>query len=59
MNILLMYMAGGGISIFPIMMVGMMLLRPVKALWAINQTFKSIEGTHAVLQVSLIEYKNE
>ena len=56
MNLILMYMAGGSISIFPIMMVGMMLLRPVKALWAINQTFKSIEGKHAALQVSIFIY---
>lgn len=51
MNLFLMFMAGSSISIFPIMMVGMMLLRPIKALWATNTTFKSIEGTHAALQV--------
>ncbi|XP_037787896.1 ER membrane protein complex subunit 4-like isoform X1 [Penaeus monodon] len=50
MNLFLMFMAGSSISIFPIMMVGMMLLRPIKALWATNTTFKSIEGTHAALQ---------
>ena len=51
MNLFLMFMAGNSISIFPIMMVGMMLLRPIKALWATNQTFKTIEGTHAIMQV--------
>ncbi|MCL4127989.1 UNVERIFIED_CONTAM: hypothetical protein GTU68_013236 [Idotea baltica] len=50
MNLFLMYMAGNSISIFPIMMVGMMLIRPIKALWATNATFKQIEGTHAGLQ---------
>ncbi|KAK7073280.1 ER membrane protein complex subunit 4 [Halocaridina rubra] len=50
MNLFLMFMAGNSISIFPIMMVGMMLLRPIKALWATNATFKTIEGTHATLQ---------
>ncbi|CAH3153916.1 unnamed protein product [Porites lobata] len=46
MNLFIMYMAGNSISIFPIMMVGMMFLRPVKALLAIKSTFVSIEGEH-------------
>ncbi|XP_076041636.1 ER membrane protein complex subunit 4 isoform X2 [Oratosquilla oratoria] len=50
MNLFLMYMAGSSISIFPIMMVGMMLLRPIKALWATNATFKAIEGSQVLLQ---------
>lgn len=50
MNMFLLYMSGNSISIFPIMMVGMMLVRQVKALWATNATFSSIEGTHAILQ---------
>lgn len=51
MNLFLMFMAGNSISIFPIMMVGMMLLRPIKALWATTATFRTIEGGHAGLQV--------
>uniref|UniRef100_A0A1I7XFR7 ER membrane protein complex subunit 4 n=1 Tax=Heterorhabditis bacteriophora TaxID=37862 RepID=A0A1I7XFR7_HETBA len=31
------------VSIFPIMMVGMMLWRPAKALFAVNATFKPLE----------------
>ncbi|KAG0722054.1 ER membrane protein complex subunit 4 [Chionoecetes opilio] len=50
MNLFLMFMAGNSISIFPIMMVGMMLLRPIKALWATGATFRTIEGTHSGLQ---------
>lgn len=50
MNLFIMYMAGDSISIFPIMMIGMMLLRTVKALFSIQQTFKLIEGDHAILQ---------
>jgi len=46
MNLFIMYMAGNSISIFPIMMVGMMFLRPVKALLAIKSTFVSLEGEH-------------
>ncbi|XP_012278994.1 ER membrane protein complex subunit 4 [Orussus abietinus] len=45
MNLFIMYMAGNSISIFPIMMVGMLIIRPVKALFTLQQTFKVIEGT--------------
>ena len=51
MNLFVMYMAGNSISIFPIMMVGMMLIRSVKTLWTTNATFKSFEETSAGLQV--------
>lgn len=50
MNLFIMYMAGNSISIFPIMMVGMLFLRPVKALLTIQSTFKIIEGGQAILQ---------
>jgi len=40
MNLFIMYMAGNSISIIPIMMVSMLLVRPIKALMAV----KSIEG---------------
>ncbi|KAG0424248.1 hypothetical protein HPB47_000043, partial [Ixodes persulcatus] len=38
MNLFIMYMAGNSISIFPIMMVGMLFLRPVKALLTIQSS---------------------
>ena len=50
MNLFIMYMAGNSISIFPIMMIGMLFLRLVKALLTIQSTFKLIEGGQAVLQ---------
>jgi hypothetical protein len=50
MNLFIMYMAGNSISIFPIMMVGMLIVRPVKALFTMQKTFKMIEGSHAVGQ---------
>ncbi|XP_058805339.1 ER membrane protein complex subunit 4 [Phymastichus coffea] len=50
MNIFIMYMAGNSISIFPIMMVGMLIIRPVKALFTLQQTFKVVEGTNAYFQ---------
>ena len=43
MNLFIMYMAGNSISIFPIMMVGMMFLRPVKALLAVKSS-KNVLG---------------
>lgn len=43
MNLLIMYMAGNSISIFPIMMVGMSLMRPLKAIFTTAATFKSFE----------------
>lgn len=50
MNLFIMYMAGNSISIFPIMMIGMLFVRLVKALLTIQSTFKIIEGGQAVLQ---------
>lgn len=48
MNLLLMYMSGNSISIFPIMMVGMMFVRPIKAIVSTQATFKVIEGAQNV-----------
>lgn len=39
MSLFMMYMAGNSISIFPIMMVGMMLVRPLKALISLQAAF--------------------
>lgn len=38
MNLFIMYMAGNSISIFPIMMVCMLIIRPVKALFTLQQS---------------------
>lgn len=38
MNLFMMYMVGSSISIFPIMMVGMMFVRPIRALFSMNQS---------------------
>ncbi|XP_072936812.1 ER membrane protein complex subunit 4 [Epargyreus clarus] len=50
MNLFIMYMAGNSISIFPIMMVGMLIVRPVKALFSTQSTFKIVGGTQAAVQ---------
>ena len=38
MNMFIMWMAGSSISIFPIMMVGMMFFRPIQAILAIQNS---------------------
>ena len=52
MNLFIMYMSGNTISIFPIMMVIMMIVRPVKTLFSVKQTFKSLDvgaaGTNTI-----------
>lgn len=50
MNLFIMYMAGNSISIFPIMMVGMLFMRPIQALFALNSTFKMVENSNAIGQ---------
>lgn len=50
MNMFLMYMAGNSVSIFPIMMVGMLFMRPIKALLTLSATFKVIEGDQSLFQ---------
>ncbi|KAH9499090.1 ER membrane protein complex subunit 4 [Bulinus truncatus] len=50
MNMFIMWMAGSSISIFPIMMVGMMFFRPIQAMLSIQNTFKTIEGDQAAFQ---------
>lgn len=50
MNMFIMWMAGSSISIFPIMMVGMMFFRPIQALMSAQNTFKNIEGDQAAFQ---------
>ena len=47
MNLFIMYMSGNAISIFPIMMVIMMAVRPVKTLFSINSTFKSFDANES------------
>lgn len=50
MNLFIMYMAGNSISIFPIMMVGMLFMRPIQAFFTINSTFKMVENSSAIGQ---------
>ncbi|XP_046842391.1 ER membrane protein complex subunit 4-like isoform X2 [Xenia sp. Carnegie-2017] len=49
MTLFIMYMAGNTISLFPIMMVGMMFLKPVKALISISSAFVTLEGDQSFL----------
>lgn len=54
MNLLIMYMSGNSISIFPIMMVAMMLIRPLKAALSTQATFKSVEAAGNVTGQKII-----
>uniref|UniRef100_A0A914Z043 ER membrane protein complex subunit 4 n=1 Tax=Panagrolaimus superbus TaxID=310955 RepID=A0A914Z043_9BILA len=54
MNMFMMYMAGNTISIFPIMMVAMMVWRPIQALMGVGNVFKPIGEEYTG---SLIVYK--
>nr|CAI5833356.1 unnamed protein product [Callosobruchus analis] len=51
MNLFIMYMAGNSISIFPIMMVGMLFMKPLQAIWSAKTTFKMMETSNAILQM--------
>ncbi|XP_065575802.1 ER membrane protein complex subunit 4-like [Artemia franciscana] len=48
MNLFIMYMAGSSISIFPIMMVGMMLVRPLRAILSLNSSFSALESAQSI-----------
>lgn len=46
MNLFIMYMSGNTISIFPIMMVIMMAVRPFKTLFTVGATFKALDASN-------------
>ncbi|KAF8564639.1 hypothetical protein P879_06394 [Paragonimus westermani] len=50
MNLFIMWISGNSISIFPLMSVIMLFLRPIQALFSIQSTFSMIEGSQAPLQ---------
>lgn len=58
MNLFISYMAGNSISIFPIMMVGMLLMRPIQAIWGTKSTFKMMETSSAILQMIVYVFGN-
>ncbi|XP_033117205.1 ER membrane protein complex subunit 4-like isoform X1 [Anneissia japonica] len=49
MNLFIMYMSGNSISIFPIMMVGMMVWRPIQAIMQHKKTFKMLDGSNQAI----------
>ena len=50
MTLLVMFMAGNQIGVFPIMMIGMMAYRPLQALWSSKDVFQQLKGDQAALQ---------
>jgi len=57
MNLFIMYMSGSSISIFPIMMVVMMMFRPLKTLFSVKQAFKGFETGANGLGVNILGQK--
>jgi len=57
MNLFIMYMSGNSISIFPIMMVVMMMVRPLKTLFSVKTTFKGFEVGANGVGVNIIGQK--
>lgn len=59
MNLFIMYMAGNSISIFPIMMVGMLFLGPIKAIFNFNKSKFSLSTLTRLRQciVLIIAFK--
>merc|ERR1712080_438487 len=57
MNLFIMYMSGNTISIFPIMMVVMMMFRPFKTLFSVKQAFKGFETGANGLGVNILGQK--
>ncbi|CAH8631696.1 unnamed protein product [Heterobilharzia americana] len=50
MNLFIMWISGSSISIFPLMSVIMLFLRPLQALFSAQNTFNLIEGSQATIQ---------
>jgi hypothetical protein len=51
MNVMISWMAGNSIALFPIMFVGMLLFRPFQSMFTISKAFEAIEsGQYSLLQ---------
>ena len=51
MNVMISWMAGNSIALFPIMFVGMLLFRPLQSMFTISKAFEAIEpGQYSVIQ---------
>jgi hypothetical protein len=50
MNVLISWMAGNSIALFPIMFVGMLLFRPIQSIFTLSKAFEAIEGENSILQ---------
>ena len=50
MNVLISWMAGNTIALFPIMFVGMLLFRPLQSIFTLSKAFEAIDGDNSFLQ---------
>ena len=58
MNLFVLWMAGNSVSIFPIMMVGMMFFRPVQTLLSYRDVFQKLQGDQAIFQKAIFVLAN-
>jgi hypothetical protein len=58
MNLFIMWMAGNTVSLFPMMMVGMMFFRPVQTLIGYKEAFKTLVGDQAIFQKAVFIFGN-
>ncbi len=51
MNVMISWMAGNSIALFPIMFVGMLLFRPLQSMFTLSKAFEAIEpGQYSIIQ---------
>lgn len=59
MNVMISWMAGNSIALFPIMFVGMLLFRPFQSIFAMTKAFEAIEsGQYSILQKLIYLFGN-
>jgi hypothetical protein len=54
MNVMISWMAGNSIALFPIMFVGMLLFRPLQSMFTISKAFEAIESSENSIVQKLI-----
>lgn len=59
MNVMISWMAGNSIALFPIMFVGMLLFRPLQSMFTLSKAFEAIEsGQYSIIQKLIYVFGN-
>lgn len=59
MNVMISWMAGNSIALFPIMFIGMLLFRPLQSMFSMSKAFEAIEsGQYSILQKLIYLFGN-